>query len=157
MSDNTSHPLIELLNLSDCGLLTNEGNLTKFTYLKVALEADGIPLIPIGDVEVDLNGTIDSTGSFWDLQTELLFMLILGYARSATEGLVSALNELARGDILELVIVGDLYSGDYEFSNLDLWRSNFNSDEFALRAVYSKWRNVIDYIDHEGIIAKMML
>lgn len=66
MSSTENHPLIELLNLTDCSLLTNEINFGIFNNLKEALSADGISTVASDDVAVDLNTDINSSFDFWD-------------------------------------------------------------------------------------------
>lgn len=156
MSDTQVNPLIELLTLLDCTMITKEVNFSIFTDLKTALAADGIALKPTGDVVIDFETDIDNSYDFWNRQSDILTMLTESYSKSVTEELVSGLNDLASEHCITLDIEGDLYGGNLAFSNLDLWAERFEGDKEALQEIYNKWENVIGYIDYREIIKPLL-
>lgn len=156
MSDQ-NHPLIELLDLTDCGLLTNEINFGIFNNLKEALIADGISTVASDDVVVDLNTDINSSYDFWDKQDDVLIMMIGNYSKSVTEGLVTDLKNLSnQSDCLMVDIEGDLYGGNLGFTELEMWADGFEGDKEALQKIYDKWENVISYIDYDNVIKDLL-
>lgn len=148
MSDNKTHPLLDLLELSGLGALVVGGNFGSFIDLKEALSKDDkTPLVAYNhDVVVPLPHNLHDTDSLFQNENHFLHALIESWCLSVTSPLLTELNCYApTSNELTAYFDGYLNSAQLYFENTDDFVNSLDSDDVeSVQAILSEWSNTVE-------------
>lgn len=144
MSDNKTHPLLDLLELSGLSSLIVGGNFDSFLNLKEALSKDDKTPLVVHDIVVPLPHDLHDTDSLFQNETHFLHALIESWCLSVVAPLLSDLNRYG-GNELTAYFDGHLDSAQLYFENTDDFVNSLDSDDVeSVQAILSEWSHTIE-------------
>lgn len=152
MSDNT-HPLIELLNLSNGIIFRQRSNYELFNTLKTALEEDGHAFVVRKEVDVLFPTALTGSSDLYSQEGLVLRSLIESWAQSVLAPMLERLNVYSMADEqLAIDMEGYLYDASLCFNcDLEAFVNQIDSSHLpAFKEVMEDWENTLNVITNSS-------